>query len=364
MGQASGTGAAKAVNDIIEQLVDRFSLMHARYAGLCLTCAIAGVLLWRKPSKNVAVGIGFFAVLEVLVSGYGVNPQTDPSLYQPQVPALGELAEAEPGRICGLNCLPPMLNRWFELSDVRGYDAADPMRYVQFLELFAAPGSPKPDPSAATYAFYPRPSPLADFLGLRYLILPGAPADPAAVKFSDAAHTVLENARAMPRVTVPLSATIIPDSAARLRALSDEKFDPRETVILEDPSVSVPPSAVEGSARIVSEVPSRVEVEYSMQSAGFLVLADSWDPGWRARVNDVDAPVLIANHAFRAVSVPAGSGKVVFTYDPHSFRIGLYFAAASCVLLTIIGAEPTIRHRLTTGRREVPDDNSLAADRH
>jgi uncharacterized membrane protein YfhO len=122
-------------------------------------------------------------------------------------------------------------------------------------------------------------------------------------------------------------------------------------VILEDPTLSVPPAVSEGSARIISEVPSRVEIEYTMQTAGFIVLADSWDPGWRASVNGENTGVLIANHAFRAVAVPAGVGKVVFTYHPRSFRIGLYSAGFSLVTLIFMGAAPLILHRNKTGRR-------------
>jgi hypothetical protein len=151
-------------------------------------------------------------------------------------------------------------------------------------------------------------------------------------------YFVIENPSALPRVTVPKHTISIPDKIARLKALASPSFDPRETVIVEnDPGIALK-SDVVGDAHIVNELPSRVEIDYTMQTPGLIVLADEWDAGWHASVNGAVSPVLRANHAFRAVAVPSGNGKIIFTYDPGSFRMGLWIAMAAvvgCVVLCV-----------------------------
>ncbi|NIT59817.1 MAG: YfhO family protein, partial [Aliifodinibius sp.] len=45
-------------------------------------------------------------------------------------------------------------------------------------------------------------------------------------------------------------------------------------------------------------------------------------PGWKARLDGQETQVYIANHAFRAVVVPAGTHQIKFIYQPLTFWIG------------------------------------------
>jgi uncharacterized membrane protein YfhO len=58
------------------------------------------------------------------------------------------------------------------------------------------------------------------------------------------------------------------------------------------------------------------------------VLVDAYDPGWRARVDGRDAPLLRANLAFRAVELPTGMHRVEFVFRPRSVVVGLGVSAA------------------------------------
>ncbi len=66
----------------------------------------------------------------------------------------------------------------------------------------------------------------------------------------------------------------------------------------------------------------RVKVRVASEAEGYLVLADSYYPGWRAWVDGEPATIERAFVALRAVAVPAGEHVVEFAFEPESWRIG------------------------------------------
>jgi len=110
---------------------------------------------------------------------------------------------------------------------------------------------------------------------------------------------------------------------ALLRFL-DPKFPYRETVILEEPGASTT-SGGAGTAdvRITRYENRRVVCSVDAKEAGYLVLLDSYYPGWRAVVDGTRTEILRANYAFRAIPIAAGIHEVVFSYRPLSFYLGL-----------------------------------------
>ncbi len=88
-------------------------------------------------------------------------------------------------------------------------------------------------------------------------------------------------------------------------------------------------------AEIVIYEPERVVIETRLDSEGYLVLTDAWDPGWRVTVDGKPAPLTRADVIFRAVLLPAGQHRVEFLYAPRSFYIGLVLSGVGVVLLGI-----------------------------
>ncbi len=78
-------------------------------------------------------------------------------------------------------------------------------------------------------------------------------------------------------------------------------------------------ATVSGTARIVEDLPERVVVETDAATPAYLVLSDTFDPGWSATVDGQPAPIRPAYVAFRAVYLPQGKHTVVFTYRPAGF---------------------------------------------
>jgi hypothetical protein len=124
---------------------------------------------------------------------------------------------------------------------------------------------------------------------------------------------------------------VVPSEREALDRYLQPEFRVGNTVILEGEGKSEMGETGAGSIKILNYKNSRVECEVRAKTDGYLVLLDSFYPGWSAYVDGRETPVLKANYAFRAVRVPEGIHRVEFIYRPASFYLGL--ALSSIVLL-------------------------------
>ena len=82
--------------------------------------------------------------------------------------------------------------------------------------------------------------------------------------------------------------------------------------------------------------PNRMEMDVSVDGRGFLVWQESFYPGWRVRVDGVEAELSRANHLFMGVWLGPGSHRVVFEFVPSGFYPGLGISLASLLLLALV----------------------------
>jgi hypothetical protein len=270
-------------------------------------------------------------LIELFYFGYDHAAQTDPSLYFPKLEIFDRIAEGPDGRIIGFGCLPANLAQAAGLADIRGYDGIDPSRIVQLLAAARNPKSPvlsyaatqlmSPMMFSDSQTREPRVPPILDMLNVRYVIFRGAP--PAGVRalYTDSDYWVYFNERALPRAFVPRQTQVIPDTESRLQAMSMKTFDPRETAYLEQ-SVDLP-QPISGSVEFLEDSPQLVTLSAKMETPGVVILADRWDRGWRAYVNEAEVPILRVNHALRGVRVDTGESTIRFAYEPATLYRGL-----------------------------------------
>ena len=349
---------------------------HLLIAGaICATGAIFWCLLgFRKPLLTrflfpvTCVGL----MLDLIWFTQKRQPQCDPALYYPRIPALEQTARAKPGRVVGYGCLPPNLASMAGLRDIRGYDAVDPASFVELLTRAPQAGTNKSLSYAITQNFVPKitffpngdiqlPAVL-DMLGVRYVIFRGQPYTNARPLFTSFDYYVVENTIALSRVFIPRRVKVVPDHDERLRELESPNFNPRETAFVETP-VELPQEC-RGEAEIRQETPTRVRIETRMKTAGLVVLTDLWDKGWRAYLDGQNVPVLRANHAVRGVVVQQGTHSLEFRYQPASFTWGV--SAAGLAALTLLmwagfawrttkkepAADDRVQPRMKTNRRQ------------
>ena len=103
-----------------------------------------------------------------------------------------------------------------------------------------------------------------------------------------------------------------------------------------------PPPDDSGRVDILDYAETRVSLEVSAPQAAFLVFSDAWYPGWRATVNGAPAPIQRANLVFRALPVPAGDSRVVFSFEPRLWRAALYIGCALWLITLLVALKPSV----------------------
>jgi hypothetical protein len=221
-----------------------------------------------------------------------------------------------------------------------GYDAILLERYTGLFSL--CQGQPIDSP---------RNLRLVSLANLKYIIMPKGeklhnPVLRVVYETDNAA--VWRNPQSLPRTYIVHGVEVMgADKDKILNTLLDKHFDPLSTVILEEePSVHTGveslPQQVGESVKVLRYCEDEVVIQAVLQKDGFLVLSDTYYPGWRADVTDTatkkerQVKILQANYLFRAVPLTKGEHIIRFRFRPTSFYIGSLVSALTVLAVATV----------------------------
>lgn len=178
--------------------------------------------------------------------------------------------------------------------------------------------------------------------GVRYLLAQAYLGDDVAatypIVYSDDDSLVYENKEPLPRAFIVYQAIQVQNLDEALAHFKSVDLDPRQTVVLEaDVSSPIPPiqgaPPTTGAAEITDQHSQAVEIAVNTVADGYLVLLDSYYPGWVATLDGEPVGIYRANFFARAVYIPAGQHLVRFEFRPLSFRLGVGLALFTLLLI-------------------------------
>lgn len=159
---------------------------------------------------------------------------------------------------------------------------------------------------------------------------------------------LVENVRAMPRAWLVDEAMILSFEQI-VRAIhkgvlpNGANFDPFKTVLLEGTPPLPPYLPTQSSSGIGDRVVFRryraneIVLAVSSSSNKWLVLSETYYPGWRASVDGIPWHILPANGMLRSIQLPAGVHSVEMRFFPPRQIEGWFFALSAAFILGILG---------------------------
>jgi hypothetical protein len=144
----------------------------------------------------------------------------------------------------------------------------------------------------------------------------------------------------VPRSLIVFGGTLVPNEAAGLDRMAKSDFDSNREVVLETPQSSVlsPQSSRADPVPVQPDVAraERWHAHVSLAKAGYLLQREAWYPGWRARVDGNDTPVLRADVLYRAVALGPGEHDVEIFFDSATFNRGALLSLGGLVIVVIL----------------------------
>lgn len=321
----------------VGKLLDHFRFSSPQMLLPLVTTACGLALLWaygRNRARSPALIAGIF-ILNVLQLGFFARdwlPMTDPSeypLYPPTASVHFLKKDQDLYRVLIYNInkdqkpvYSPNILSLYGIETMNGYESVEP-RTVRSLVRGA-------DPKVAglcnvKYVLTHEDTPLSDTHF--HLAWEGT----EGVK-------IYRNDLFVPRAFFRYDYDVVPDGELT-RGFYDGRFDLGKKVFFSrDPGGPAPFGErrdIPWTPAIVPERYAPEEIIYRVRTpkAGYLVVSNTWYPGWSCYVDGQREKLLKANACMWAVNVPAGDHKVCFVFRPLVFKWGMII---SIVFLTSI----------------------------
>lgn len=313
-------------------------------AGAFFTICSAFAQLVRRISAVKAVSIIGTAALCLnffsLALASRISMPVQPKFTYPETPVTA-LLERSHSRVLSVieHVLKPNVNIVYGINSFRVHNPLLPARFVAFSHLCGASLDEFRNQSYAG-----KLTDMVDLASIRLILTQFKPL-PSRYKLlytSKQGIAIYENPQALPEAYLVGKCHHVQSELEARQAISAPAFDCRNEVIIEptgaavrnadasnEPSLFLPLKAVRENA-------NQVAIDYSSAVPAFMVLTDTFYPGWQATIDGQPTEMFRANYLFRAVHVPSGKHTVRFEYWPFSLVAGLLLFSCATLAAFII----------------------------
>lgn len=250
-------------------------------------------------------------------------------------------------------------NMWipFKISSIQGYDGIYPFNTAKFLSVIDTN-----DPNAA-----PKPrwgivgnfnSKILDETNTRFLLAvkrgdQGRASSSGAVSvtippkykevFADKGIAILENTQSLPRVYLTKKVIKASDKNA-LKLMLDDTFSIRDISIADFEWNNPTNDILKENLTYKQITNSHILINTASNIDAYLVVLDSFYPGWKAFIDGKETKIHRTNYNFKGINLPKGIHKVDFIYDPDSIKYGAIITGISLmVIFSLLTAQKLLK---------------------
>jgi hypothetical protein len=260
------------------------------------------------------------------------NPFIPARIVYPETPITKFLSE-QPGPYRIIRQKPTLLppNSWsfYKIPSIEGYDPLQSLSYNRFFHVLENRSYfDQPNRIVEISNFNPA---FLNALNVKYILtLPKSSASLFSetiasqsypTVFTDGSVEILENPSALARAFFISSLKNISGEKQLADTISQPDFDPQTTAVVSSGDDKLPSNFSLGILKSISYNPNKVTIHVSSKGDSFLVLSDSYDPGWKAEIDGRQTKVYQTDGALRGVRVNEGDHTIIYRYLPRWFEI-------------------------------------------
>ncbi|MBN1168604.1 YfhO family protein [Candidatus Woesebacteria bacterium] len=328
------------------------NLVWPTFIGVTTTIALLMFSRVKKIKKHATFILIVILLIDLFRFGWKFNTFSRKEYIYPDTPVTDFLKRYPNDRLISeSDVLPP--NMWIPLglSSISGYDSIYPLRAAKLIAV-ANSGNVDASPQPRWGTISTTASPILDASGVRFFVALKRDGD-AQVRsegdislnhdvekykevFEDKGVVILENEKVMTRSYMTNKVIKRSDREALELMISDD-FDISKTSITNDFELSMNEDLElkhKTNYHILRN--DYIVVNTSANQNAFLVVLDSYYPGWKAYVDGKETKIHRTNYNFRGVLLDKGEHVVEFTYQPRSLRIGMWLSGATFLILMTI----------------------------
>ena len=136
------------------------------------------------------------------------------------------------------------------------------------------------------------------------------------------------------------------DSVRVVNSANDEittllNINPKTTAVLQNSEnakvKNVYSANTSDQISLTSYLPNELKYNYQTTQERFVIFSETYyKNGWKAFVNGEESDFYKVNYILRGMSLPAGSGEIVFKFNPSSYRIGETISLISSIVIVLL----------------------------
>jgi hypothetical protein len=151
------------------------------------------------------------------------------------------------------------------------------------------------------------------------------------------AYGIIEDTRALPRAKLYANWRTTTNDDETLKILSDQKFEPWDTLLVDANTPPPQPSSAStsdpGTVTITDYHPKNVRLKADVKTQSVLLLNDRYDTDWHVLLDGAPVAMLRCNDIMRGVSLPPGQHEVEFVFKPS---LKTLYISVSAIVIGII----------------------------
>lgn len=296
-------------------------------ASIVVVIALTKIISNKKLQKILIITLLAIAVFDLLRFGEKFTPFTDSDWLFPKTKTLEFLQnQQKPFRIMSTDSriFPPNFSMIYQLESVDGYDPLYLKRYGELIAASERGESNISAPFGFNRIITPKNynSKIIDLLNVKYILSLEDLSSPKLKKvFQEGETRVYENLNVLPRAFFVEGLRATGNRQEAIGAMFARDFNARKLAVVEldlslpHAGLTLNPSDIKlttGKSEITFYSENKVAIEATNTGDGFLVLADSFYPTWKATIDGSPTKIYLTDYDFRGILVPKGKHKVEF----------------------------------------------------